>query len=175
MSVQPMIQSSAMPPQPINTLQPTATSPMNSAYIASQQQTKAQMSLIGSSKGGAPVVQVPPVSSSAPNPGQTSDNYKALTQLAQTQQAQSTFDNAKTPQQTAALQQQQETLYKSGGSKRSAYKRSAYKRSAYKRGGSWPKWTCLSGGRRTKKRVRNTKRKSRKSRKGRKSITKIYI
>ena len=76
-----MIKSTAMPPQPKNTLQPGATSPMNSAYIASQQQTKAQMNLIGSSKGGAPTVQVPPVSSSAPNPGQTSDNFKSLTQL----------------------------------------------------------------------------------------------
>jgi hypothetical protein len=155
MSVEPMIQSSAMPPQSKNTLQPGATSPMNSAYIASQQQTKAQMSLIGSSKGGAPTVQVPPVSSTSPNPGQTSDNYKALTQLAQTQQTQSAFDNAKTPQQTAAIQQQQQALYKSGGSKR--------RRS--KRGGSWPKWECLSGGRKTKRKVRKTKRKGRKSRK----------
>jgi len=156
MSVEPMIQSSAMPPQSKNTLQPGATSPMNSAYIASQQQTKAQMNLIGSSKGGAPTVQVPPVSSSSPNPGQTSDNYKDLTQLAQTQQTQSAFDNAKTPQQTAAIQQQQQALYKSGGSKR---------------GGSWPKWGCLSGGRKTKRKGRRTRkgRKGRRTRKGRKS------
>lgn len=159
-----MIKSTAMPPQPKNTLQPGATSPMNSAYIASQQQTKAQMNLIGSSKGGAPTVQVPPVSSSAPNPGQTSDNFKSLTQLAQTAQTNSTFDNAKTPQETAALQDQQESLYKSGG-----FKRRGYKRRGNKSGGSWPKWECLSGGRKTKRKGRKGRKGRKTKRKGRKS------
>jgi hypothetical protein len=138
-------------------LPPGANSPMNAGVINQQNQINAQMNLIGSSKGGAPVVQVPPVSSVAPNPELTGNNFKNLTQLAQQQQTDASFDNAKTPQETAAIQHQQQSLYKSGGYKR--------KRTFSKRGGSWPKWGCLSGGRKTKRKGR----KERKGRKGRKS------
>lgn len=156
-----IVKSSAMPPQSKINVQPGATSPGNSAYIAQQQQIKAQMNLIGSSKGGAPVVQVPPVSSSSPNPQLTGSNFKDLTQLAQTQQTQAAYDKATTSQDTSTIQQQQQSLYKSGGTK-------------YKRGGSWPKWGCLSGGLKTKRKGSKVRkgskgRKGTKVRKGRKT------
>lgn len=157
MSDNTIIQSKAMPSQSLVPLPPGATSPMNAGYINQQNQIKSQMNLVGSSKGGAPVVQVPPVSSSAPNSQLTGSNFKDLTQLAQTAQTNSTFDNAKTASDTDALQQQQQSLYKSGGAKR----KSADKRK-YKRGGSWPNWRCLSGGKKTKRKGRKT-RKTRKS------------
>ena len=162
MSIEPMIKSSAMPAQTVIPLPPGATSPMNAGYINQQNQIKSQMNLIGSgkrkrSRGGAPVVEVPPVSSSAPNSQLTGSNFKDLTQLAQTQQTQAAFDTAKTASDTASIQQQQQSLYKSGGSKiKSGSKRK------YKKGGSWPKWECLSGG-------KKSKRKGRKGRKGRKT------
>jgi hypothetical protein len=162
-----IIQSSAMPKQTITPLAPGATSPANSALITSQLQTQQHMALIGQGKSGgtkkyykkyrggsAPVVQVPPVSSGTVNPQQTASNYTGLTKLAQDQQTQAVFDNAKNPGDTAALQAQQEAIYKSGGSKKRTNKK----------GGSWPKWGCLSGGKKSKRRT-NKNKKNKKSRK----------
>lgn len=158
-----IIQSDAMPKQTISPLAPGATSPGNSALMASKLQTQQQMALIGESKNGGskkykgskkyrggspPVVQVPPVSSGTVNPQQTASNYTGLTKLAQEQQTQAVFDNAKNPGDTAALQAQQQAMYKSGGSKKRTNKK----------GGSWPKWGCLSGGKKSKRRTNQNKR-----------------
>ena len=87
-------------------------------------------------------------------------NNEQPQQQVQTQQQQTnaTFDNAKTPSETAALQSQQQALYsgKTGGSS--------------KRGGSWPVWGCLSGGKKSRKcRSRGRKGRKSKSRKNRKT------
>ena len=151
-----------MPQQTVTAMPPGSKGPMDAGSKMQQQQTDRQMALVGKSggskrrrrrrfKGGAtstPVVQVPPVQPGAANPDATAASYKSLTALSQQQSNQSTFDSAKDPSQTAALQAQQQALYKSGGSK--------YKSKSKKRGGS-VKWGCYSGG--SKKR-----RKSRKSR-----------
>jgi len=157
----PMIKSTAMPQQTVLTMPPGSKGPMDAGIKIQQQQTASQMALVGKSggskrrkrrfKGGAtttPVVQVPPVQSGSVNPDATAASYKSLATVSQQQANQSTFDSAKDPSQTAALQAQQQALYKSGGSK--------YKSKSKKRGGS-VKWGCYSGG--SKKR-----RKSRKSR-----------
>ena len=145
---------------------------MNAGLILQQQQINKQMALIGKSggskksmirrrfHGGAvPVIQVPPVTSGAVNPQQTGANYKELSILAENQATKSTYDNAKTPAQTAAIQQQQQTLYK-GGSKRGCSKRGCSKRGGSKRGGSWSRWGCLSGGKKSKRRRNSCKRHS---------------
>jgi hypothetical protein len=163
MSNPSMIKSTAMPQQTVTAMPPGSKGPMDAGIKMQQQQTDSQMALVGKSggskrrkrrfKGGAttaaPVVLVPPVQSGAANPDATAASYKSLTALSQQQAGQAVFDSAKDPSQTAALQAQQQALYKSGGSKSKSKKRG-------KRGGS-VKWGCYSGG--SKKR-----RKSRKSR-----------
>jgi hypothetical protein len=163
MSNQPtMIQSTAMPTQVLPTMPPGSKGIMDAGVKQQQIQTQSQMALIGKTggskqmKGGkhraymmggnAPVVQVPPVPSGTVNPQATGVNYKGLTELAQQQAGQAVYDTAKTPAQTASIAAQQQAVYngKTGGSRK------------YKRGGSWPKWGCLSGG-------KKSRRKSRKS------------
>ena len=160
MSNQPnMIQSNAMPQQVLTTMPPGSKGPMDAGVKMQQQQTDNQMALIGK-KGGsryrskynggaAPVVQVPPVTAGVPHSSQTGDNYKGLTELAQQQQTQAVFDKAQNPGDTAALQAQQQAMYKGGN----------------KRGGSWPKWGCLSGGL-NRKSTRGKSRRVIKSRRG---------
>jgi len=168
---------SPMPEQVLPTMLPGARGPMDNGVKMQQQQTDSQMALIGETKAGgskhkrnkrkmiggeAPQVSVPPVPAGSVNPQATGENYKGLTQLAQQQQTNSTFDNAKTPSDTAALQSQQQSVYSGkGGSKKRMNKR------VTKRGGSWPKWGCLSGGKQSKKSRKGRSRKGRKSRKSR--------
>jgi len=166
MSNQPnMIQSNAMPQQVLTTMPPGSKGPMDAGVKMQQQQTNDQMALIGKSggsrrnrglrlRGGAtPVVQVPPVTAGSANAQLTGDNYKDLTALAQQQQTQAVYDSAKNPGDTAAKQAQQEAIYKGGN----------------KKGGSWPKWGCLSGGKKSRKNCKCKRRKTKKSRKNRKS------
>ena len=148
-----MIQSTAMPPQVVPTMPAGATSPMSAGVKLQEQQNASQMALIGQGKsggskrrrsmkrGGAAVVQVPPVPSGTVNPQATSGNYQALTTLSQNQQTQAVYDTATTPAQTAAIQQQQNAMYQGGSSRRG------------KRGGSWPVWGCFSGGKKSRRRT----------------------
>jgi len=181
MSNPPTIKTNAMPEQVLSTMPPGSKGPMDAGIKMQQQQTAEHMALIGETKtggsknkrkirGGAttPVATVPPLSSGAVNPGATQANYTDLTNLALKQQTDSTFDNARTPGDTAALQAQQQALYSgTGGSKKRMTKR----------GGSWPVWGCLSGGKQSRKsrkgrgrgKVGGKVRKSRKSRKSRKT------
>ena len=162
----PMIKSTAMPQQTVTAMPPGSKGPMDAGLKMQQQQTSGQMALIGKSggskrrrrrfKGGAttaPVVQVPPVAAGAANQDATAASFKSLTALSQQQAGQAVFDSAKTPSQTAALQTQQQALYKSGGSKSKSKKRG--KRG--KRGGS-AKWGCYSGGLKKSRKSRRTKR-----------------
>ena len=129
-----IIQTRAMPPQKIMTINPPgASSIITAGFLNQQNQNKLQNQLGAGkkrrikSRGGAAVVQVPPVSSSAPNPQLTGQNYTDLTKLASTSQSNAQYDN----------------LAQNGGTKRN--------NSYYKRGGNWPKWACLSGGKKTKR------------------------
>ena len=163
----PMIKSTAMPQQTVTAMPPGSKGPMHAGLKMQQQQTSGQMALIGKSggskrrrrrfKGGAlttaPVVVVPPVQAGAANQDATAASFKSLTALSQQQAGQAVFDSAKTPSQTAALQTQQQALYKSGGSKSKSKKRG--KRG--KRGGS-AKWGCYSGGLKKSRKSRRTKR-----------------
>ena len=157
------IQANAVPKQEVQPLAPGAISPGQSAYMNSQQQLATQRALTGKTggktrlkrrRGGAAAIVVP-----TPPPGPTATasqaNYTGLTVVAQQQQQQATFDSAKTPAQTAALQAQNNEMYK-GGSRR-------YSRRYYKRGGSWPKWGCLSGGKTRRYNKSNKGKKSKKS------------
>jgi hypothetical protein len=122
-----MIQPTNMLPQEVKPL------PGGSIYTAAiadgNSQTQSQMNLVGQGKSGgtkkrrrmmggdAPVVQVPSVPSSAVDPAATGANYTGLTQLSQQQANQAVYDSAKDPSQTAAIQQQQQALYKGGSRK----------------------------------------------------------
>jgi hypothetical protein len=169
MCTQNMIKST-MPQQQVGALPSGSKGPMDAGLKMQQQQTASQMALIGKSggskrrrrrfKGGAttasstaPVVQVPPVQAGVANQDATAASFKSLTALSQQQAGQAVFDSAKTPSQTAALQTQQQALYKSGGSKSKSKKKG--KRG--KRGGS-VKWGCYSGGLKKSRKSRRTKR-----------------
>ena len=170
----PMIKSTAMPQQTVLTMPPGSKGPMDAGIKMQQQQTDSQMALVGKSggskrrkrrfKGGAttaptaPVVKVPQVQPGAPNPDATAASYAALTNVATTQQVGSTFDSAKDPSQTAALQAQQQALYKSGGSKSRRGKRGKRGKNG-KRGGS-VEWGCYSGGKKSKKRRKSRSKRT---------------
>ena len=175
MNNQPIMkQSTAMPAQVVSAMPAGATSPMSAGVKLQEQQNANQMALIGQGKsggskkrrrmmGGAVVVQVPPVPSGIVNKDATGGNYQALTTLAQKQQTQAVYDTAQTPAQTAAIQQQQNVMYKGGSSRRG------------KRGGSWPVWGCFSGGKKSRRRGRGRRgRKSCKCKKGKNKRTKRH-
>lgn len=138
---QKMIAASAMPAQTISPFPAGANSPMMAGKLAGEQQTAAQMALIGKSGGkrskkiiggntsSVPVVQVPPVPVGAPNPSLTQGNYQQLTELAQQQAGNAVYDKAQTTGQTAAISAQQNKLYSGGRHKRSRHKRSRNERS----------------------------------------------
>lgn len=155
---QNVIKASSMPTQPIKPLQVGATSPMASAQIQQQQNINAQMALIGKSGGakrkrdkrrsrsrklkGGTAVLVPPVPPGSVNHQQTTDQYAALTSLAEKQSAQAVYDSGK----TAAVASKQS-------------------------GGSWPNWRCLSGGKsRHRNKNKGKTRKTRKTRKMRRKL-----
>jgi hypothetical protein len=134
-----------------------ATSIFNSAYITQQNQNKLQNQLgagrkIKKMRGGlSSSMQVPAPPSYSPNPELTQGNYTQLTKGMSNLQAESKYDNLAQPP-------------KSGGSKR--IKSTFFS----KRGGYWPKWGCLSGGKKSKKnKSKRNKRKVRKTRKSRKN------
>ncbi len=145
-----IIKSDAMPPQTVPSLQPGAKSQGDSALIAQNQQTEAQMRLIKNSgggrrkrrhmRGGAAEIQVPPT---PPGASQASaNNYKDLAVLANNEKAAAEYDGAKSPGDTAKIQQ----AASKGGAKRNRTRRNRSKRNGTKRGGFFPKWGCLSGG-----------------------------
>jgi hypothetical protein len=174
MSNSNIVQASAMPKQELAPLQPGANSPGQSAAMLQQQQINKQMALTGKTggkrvktgsfhlKGGVPPnVEVPNPPPGSVNPQQTQGNYTQLTALAQQQQQQSTYDNAKTPAETAALQSQNNKVYNSTGGRASS-----------KKGGYWPKWGCLSGGKHTKVKTRKGKKVTSRRGKNRRTKTK---
>ena len=120
-----ILKSITMQPQPVQPLPPGATSIGNAGFIKSQQQTNQLMALIGKSggkrnkKGGAPQIPVPAVPFNAPNSTTTANTYSDLAKLTAANVVNSTYDNAKTPAQTAAINTQQQSLYKSGGKRKS--------------------------------------------------------
>lgn len=154
--------SQAMPPQIMQSLPTGANNIFTAAIIKQQQNASAQNALTQNGgiiksrrtqrtkkrkavRGGA--ITVPPVPSTAVDKTGTTNNYTQITTLAEGTQEAAKYDNTTNQGQVAAIAAQQST--KTGGSKR-----------RIKRGGSWPKWGCLSGGKKTRK--RHKKRKSRK-------------
>ena len=149
-------QTTGLPSQKIMPLNPAgASSIITAGFLNQQNQDKLQNQLGAGkkrrrkSRGGAVVIQVPPVSSSAPNPQLTGQNYTDLTKLASTSQSNAQYDN----------------LAQNGGSKRN--------KSYYKRGGYWPKWGCLSGGKKTK-RSKSKRSKSKRSKSKRNKSKRRY-
>jgi hypothetical protein len=127
-----------------------ATSIYNSAYITQQNQNKLQNQLgagrkVKKMRGGDPTsIQVPAPPSYSPNPELTQGNYTQLTNGMSNLQAESKYDNLAQPP-------------KSGGKKR--IKSTFFS----KRGGYWPKWGCLSGGKKSKKHSYKIKTKSKRN------------
>ncbi len=163
-----IIKTSAMPSQTVPPLEPGAKSQGDSLIMAQKQQTASQMSLVKNSgggrrkrrymRGGVSQIQVPPT---PPGSSQASaNNYKDLTTLANKEQAAAEFDSAKSPGDTAKIQQSIKGGSKRRGTKRRWSKRNGSKSNGYKRGGSFHKWGCLSGG--VTKRRRKTRRHTRK-------------
>jgi len=141
---------SALPPYETKPYPNGGNSPMSAGLASSQQQTINQMTLIGKSggskhrtnrrhtnrrymKGGVssssqPVSQVTPIPPGAVNPNETTASYRQLAGLANSASTNATYDTAKTPAETAYLQQQQQNIYNGkGGSKK--YRRSRNRRS----------------------------------------------
>ena len=129
--------NSAMPRQDFKPYPGGANSPMTAGIVTQNNQAELQNSLIGKGgtkkkyrimRGGAvasnasPVVLVPSVPSGTVSPEATGENYKLISELAQQQAADSTYDNAKTSGDTALLQQQQEQQYKGGRKRRKSVK-----------------------------------------------------
>jgi hypothetical protein len=123
-----IIPAKAMPNEIISPLEAGARGPMDSARISQQMQVQRQMSLIGQSGGrrrrrmtgggmSAPLILVPPVQAGAVNPIQTAANYKAITELVETQTRQADYDTAKNAGDTAWIKS------KVGGSKRKKSRR----------------------------------------------------
>ena len=152
---------SALPPYETKPYPNGGNSPMSAGLASSQQQTINQMALIGKSggskhrtnrrhtnrrymKGGVssssqPVSQVTPIPSGAVNPNETTASYTQLAQLANSVSTNATYDTAKTPAETAYLQQQQQNIYNGkiyngkGGSKKYRKSRKGKKRRKTKR------------------------------------------
>ena len=155
------VKSSAMPAQTIKPLAAGATSPMQSAQIQQQQQIQQQMALIGQSKTGGrskrrkyrgggvannAQIVVPSVQPGAVNSEQTAGQYAELTALASKQQSEAVFDAGNTAG-VAATQK--------GGRKR----RRTNRRRKMKGGVNW---SCLSGGKRSRRKRSRRKRSRRK-------------
>lgn len=132
--------ATAMPQQPISPLQTGASSPAQSAIMTQKLQTDQQIKLIKGGRrkrryrGGNAII-VPAPPPGSVNQSETTAQYASLTKLAEQQASQAVYDKGNTA--TVASTQ---------------------------KGGSWPVWSCLSGGRRTKRKRRGRKTRRRKTR-----------
>lgn len=152
---------SIMPPQTTQPFPPGANNMFTAGIIKQQQNATAQNALTQGGgvrrrrhskkrknvRGGA--IAVPPVPSSAVDKGATTNNYTDITSLSANAQNNASYDKTTNPGQVAAISAQQQST-KTGGSKR-----------RMKRGGSWPKWGCLSGGKKTRKRHKKRRKSNR--------------
>jgi hypothetical protein len=122
-----IINASAMPPQKVSI---GTNNPMMAGKLTQQQNTALQMALTKTG-GSVPVVKVPPVPVGSGD--STQANYTKLTNLSQQQAGNAVYDKAQSAGDTAAIAQQQNRIYNSGGGKKRKSRR--YKKSTrrYKR------------------------------------------
>jgi hypothetical protein len=154
-----------MPKQQLQPLPPGATSIRDSGIVTQNMNSKLQNTLINGKtggskkhylKGGASSILVQPVPVNGLNNTQTQQNYTNLTQAAAVQNRQAAYDGLVGQNQSAtAVVAAQQSAISGGRAKRKSRRKTL-------RGG-WPKWGCLSGGRRKSRKNRRTKinRKSR--------------
>jgi hypothetical protein len=169
MNNQRVVQTNSLPPNNVTPLEPGASNIFQSASLKSTNQNQLQSKLTNQSGGtrrrllrgggSVPVISVTPAPSYAVNKDATNANNMQLSQLANTVGAQSALDGTVggTQAQAAAISTKQQAIYNGSGG--------YYRRN--KKGGSWHKWSCLSGGKRTKKYKKCKRCKRRKTRKHR--------
>lgn len=109
------MKATAMPKQEL--LPVPGGTPAQSVILKQQQDAELQVARnkIGGSGSSSSSIVVPSVPSGSVMPQQTSQNYAAITKVAQQQAANSVFDKAKTPADTVQLQQQQQQQQQQGG------------------------------------------------------------
>ena len=166
MSSERVVQTGAVPSNNIKPFPDGSNSIYTAGVVTQQNQAKLQTSLAQNGgirrriKGGsAPVIVVPPAPSYAPDQAATNANNMQLAKLANETQSQAVLDKTVNGNQAdaATISAKQNAIYTGkGGSKR--------KRASNKRGCYWPKWGCLSGGKRRTKKCKCKRRKSRKHR-----------
>jgi len=172
-----IVQTDALPPNTVRPLEPGATNIYDSAIIKSNNQNQLQNKLGGqnggkrkpkrnmiggSSNSPNPVIVVAPAPSYAVDRQSTNANNTALASLANINQSQAVYDNTVngTQADTAAISVKQNQQYY--GTKGGTIKKRTRSK-VIKKGGSYPKWSCLSGGKKSiknKKSCRNKRRKT---------------
>ena len=187
MNNQRVVQTGALPQNTVNPLEAGASNVFQSASMKATNQNYLQNKLVNPSQSGgikknkmrmrggangvasnsAPVVVVTGAPSYDTNPAQTNANNTQLTALANTVAAQRALDGTVggTQAQAAVISAKNEAIYNGGIKGGSSTKKK--RRASKKKGGSWPKWGCLSGGKKSRKHKKSCKCKRRKSRKHR--------
>jgi hypothetical protein len=173
-----IVANDAMPQQTVKPFPGGANNIYSAGVVEANNQNALQNALINPSsggkkrkyrfKGGAAEVLVPPVPSYAPGSSQATTNNTALTSLALKTQNGAAYDNTvnSSPAEVASISAQQNSVYYgSGGS----IKKKSISKSKYKKGGSWPKWGCLSGGKKTRRNKKKHMSKRRKTKRHQKN------
>ena len=150
-----VVANNFMPPPTVKPFPGGANNVYSAGVVQSNTQNARQNALINPSsgggkkrkyrfKGGAAQVLVPPVPSYAANQGGAQANNTAITTLSLKTGNAAAYDNTVNGNQAqvANISAQQNKVYYSGG-------RSIKQKSM--KGGSWPKWGCLSGGKKTRR------------------------
>lgn len=178
MSSQRIVPTNALPPKTISPLEPGASNVFESAAIKSTNQNILQAKLGGNQNGGirrrnkrlrggatgvasnaSPVVVVAGATSYDPNPSATNANNTQISGLANMVSSQSALDVTVggTQAQAAAISAKQDAVYNGkGGSRR---------RKSHKKGGALSIWSCLSGGKKSRRHHKSCRCKNRKTRK----------
>lgn len=105
-------------------------------------------------KGGASIV-VPSPPSYDPNKGASQDNLTNISALTASATQNATYDNTKNQADVSQAAAQNAQLYNTKGG--------TNKRKYHNKGGSLPAWSCLSGGKKSRKHRKTKRRKHRKT------------
>jgi len=123
------------------------------------------------SKGGATSMVAPPLYNPVPDGGTSQTNANNITKSTVAMNVNSGFDACagKGAGCTTGVQTTQQQILKGGMNMRGINMGGrSIKRTKGKRGGSWPKWGCMSGGKKSRKN-KSKRRSNKKQTKGRKS------
>jgi hypothetical protein len=155
-----IVANDAMPPPTVKPLPAGANNIYSAGVVQSNTQNALQNSLVNRSgggkkrkygfKGGAAEVLVPTVPSYAANQSGAQTNNTALTTLSLKAGNAAAYDNTvnSNQAQVANISAQQNKVYYSGGG---PIKKKSMSKSKSMKGGTWPKWGCLSGGKKTRR------------------------